>query len=136
MSIEVAALRTKVVRYPSRSPFHPSTAYPEYPFKGFLQEEPNVAYDGVRELLRLLRLDARNLDTDRWNPLGHIIQPGMTVVLKPNFVRSRHYEGKDLFSVIPHNSVLRAVADYCWIALKGAGRIVIADAPNFDTDWD
>src|ERR1035441_5083603 len=136
MSIEVAALRTKGVRYPSRSPFHPSTAYPEYPFKGFLQEEPNVAYDGVRELLHLLRLDARNLDTDRWNPLGHIIQPGMIVVLKPNFVRSRHYEGKDLFSVITHPSVLRAVADYCWIALKGAGRIVIADAPNFDTDWD
>src|SRR5215471_16321630 len=55
------------------------------------------------------------------NPLGHVIEPGMTVVVKPNFVLSRHSQGKDLFGIITHPSVLRAVMDYCWIALKGEG---------------
>jgi uncharacterized protein (DUF362 family) len=90
----------------------------------------------VREALRLLGLDNENFGTGRWNPLGSIIEPGMTVVIKPNFVLSRHKNGKDLFSIITHPAVLRAVADYCWIALNGSGRIIIADAPQYDCNFN
>jgi uncharacterized protein (DUF362 family) len=135
MSVKVAVVKTASAQYPTRSPYYPSVSYPEYPFPGCVQPEPNAAYDGVRQLFRLMRLDGEHIDTKQWNPLGHIIKPGMTVVIKPNFVRSRHFDGKDLFSMITHPSVLRVVADYCWIALKKSGRIVIADAPNFDADW-
>lgn len=128
----VAVVRMAEAAYPSRRPFHPSRAYPEYPFGRNLSQEPNHVYDGVRELLRSLKYDAEHYGTPRWNPLGHIVRPGMTVVIKPNFVLSRHTRGKDLFAVITHASVLRAVADYCWIALQGRGRIIFADTPQYD----
>lgn len=135
MSVEVAVVRTKGAGYPAQGPFHPSVAYPEYPFRAFLQVEPNFVYEGVRELFRLMRLDAENIDTEKWNPLGYLVKPGMTVVLKPNFVVSKHRLGKDLFSAITHPAVLRAVADFVWIALQGRGRILIADAPQYDCNF-
>jgi uncharacterized protein (DUF362 family) len=122
-------------QYPDESPYHPSEGYPEYPFQGSVSREPNLVYAGVRHLFLLLGFDLRHQGTSKWNPLGHIIEPGMTVIIKPNFVRSRHFEGKDPFGMITHPSVLRAVADYCWIALKGDGRIIIADAPQYDCNF-
>ena len=89
----------------------------------------------MRRLLWLLELDRAHFDTSEWNPLGALIEPGMTVVLKPNFVASHHKTGGELYAVITHPSVLRAIADYCWIALRGQGRIIIADAPQYDCNW-
>ena len=123
-------------RYPREAPFHPHLQYPEYPFgANTVGTEPNAAYDGVRRLFLTLGLDAARAGTAGWNPLGTLVQPGMTVVIKPNFVLSRHKKGGDLWSIITHPSVLRAVADYVWIALHGRGRIVIADAPQYDCDF-
>ena len=136
MRTVVAVSRAEKAEYPSEAPYHPSEAYPEYPFRDAIAEQPNYAYAAVRDSFRRLNLDAENLGKAPWNPLGQLITPGMTVVLKPNFVRSRHYDGKDPYAMITHPSVLRAVADYVWIALKGSGRIVIGDAPNFDADWE
>jgi len=130
----VAAVQTQA-QYPQEAPYHPSDAYAEYPFGEALAEKPNHAYAGVRRLLATLGLDGDHFETPQWNPLGFLIQPGMTVVLKPNFVLSAHKGGKDLFSIITHPSVLRAVADYCWIALKGEGKIIIADAPQYDCNF-
>jgi uncharacterized protein (DUF362 family) len=90
----------------------------------------------VRALLHTLGLDQERYGTPAWNPLGGVVRPGTTVVLKPNFVLSRHNAGGDLFSIVTHPSVLRAVADYCWIALGGSGRIVFADAPQYDCDFE
>ncbi|NIV35496.1 MAG: DUF362 domain-containing protein, partial [Anaerolineae bacterium] len=66
---------------------------------------------------------------------GDLLKPGQTVVLKPNFVAHRNRGGGVLYAVITHPSVIRAVADYCWIALKFQGRIIVADAPQYDCDW-
>ncbi len=132
-SVAVAQLDEAV--YPSEAPFSPSHPYPEYPFTGELSSIENKVYDGVRELFRLLGFDRENFGKGGWNPLGQLISSGMTVVVKPNFVLSRHSGGKDLFSIITHPSVIRAVADYCWIALSGKGRIVIADAPQYDCNF-
>lgn len=121
--------------YPTKPPFSPAVSYPEYPL-GDLSNEPNRGYDAVRGALQLLGLDAAHFGTDRWNPLGEIIRPGDTVVIKPNFVLSSHEGGGDLFSVITHPSVLRAVVDYTYVALGGRGRIIIADAPQMDCDFN
>jgi uncharacterized protein (DUF362 family) len=135
MSARVAAVRTAGAQYPKLTPYHPAESYPEYPFAGNVSQELNPVYAGVRELFVLYGLDAERFGTPAWNPLESLIEPGMTVVLKPNFVLSRHKEDKDVFSIITHPSVLRAVADYVWIALRGQGQIIIADAPQYDCNW-
>jgi uncharacterized protein (DUF362 family) len=132
---QVAAVQVTEAAYPAEVPYHPADVYPEYSFPGCLSHSKNAVYEGVRRLFLLLNLDREHVGTAAWNPLVGLIQPGMTVVLKPNFVLSRHKDGKDLFSIITHPSVLRAVADYCWIALRGRGRIVIADAPQYDCNF-
>ena len=136
MNSKVAVVRAEKAEYPKNAPYHPSENFPEYPFGEHLSPTPNYVYTGVRNLLYELGYDRENYGTKDWNPLGFLIKPGMTVVLKPNFVRSRHYGGKDPFGMITHPSVLRAIADYCRIALKETGRIVVADAPNFDADFE
>lgn len=130
----VAVCQTGASRYPEAAPFSPGARYPEYPFPDPPGAEPNPVYEGVRQLFQLLELDRAHAGQPEWNPLGGLLEPGMTVVLKPNFVVSRQPPGKDLFAAVTHASVLRAVADYCWIALRGTGRIVIADAPQYDCD--
>jgi len=132
---KVAVVRLAEAKYPDQAPYHPEEPYPEYPFGDSLSSARNPVYEGVRWLLRALGLDAGEFGSSRWNPLGSIIKPGMTVVIKPNFVLSRHKERKDLFAIITHPSVLRAVADYCWIALRGEGKITFADAPQYDCNF-
>lgn len=121
--------------YLEEAPFNPSENYPEYPFGENLSAAPNPVYAALRELFVLLEYDKENFGTKNWNPLKKLVSPGMTIVLKPNFVRSWHAERKNPYSMITHPSVLRAIADYCLIALKGVGKIIIADAPQYDGNW-
>ena len=134
MKQKVAVARTVKAEYPREAPYDPSERFPEYPFDRISNDE-NYVYVQVRELFRLLGCDIDNYNTPGWNPLGLLIEPGMTVLLKPNFVRSRHYEEKDPYAMITHPSVIRAVADYVWVALRGEGMIIIADAPQYDGNW-
>lgn len=122
-------------RYCSKPPFHPDEPFPELPFK-HVSGVPNAPYRLLRGLLLDLGLDHERHGTPEWNPLGSLIRPGQTVVIKPNFVLSRNDSGDNLFAVITHPSILRALVDYAYVALKGRGRIVIADAPQMDCDWD
>ncbi len=124
--------------YAPQAPYSPGTAYPEYPFGGDIRrQESNDGYHAVRDALHLLGLDAENYGKRAWNPLGGIVQPGQTVVLKPNFVREfrETHAGHD-DCLITHGSIIRAALDYVYIALKGQGRIIIADAPQNDADFD
>lgn len=132
---QVGIVRAEPAVYPTIPPYDPGEPYPEYPFGSQLSSEANPVYDAVRRLFRALGYDAEGWGTVGWNPLGHLIEPGMTVVIKPNWVLSRHPQGKDVYSIITHPSVLRAVADYCWIALHGQGALIIADAPEYDCNF-
>lgn len=87
----ISVIHTKPV-YPQSAPYHPSQAYPEYPFPNHIAGEENAVYDGVRELLHQLGYDKGHYGTKAWNPLGWLIQPGMKVVLKPNFVLNEALE--------------------------------------------
>lgn len=59
----------------------------------------------------------------------------MTVVIKPNFVIDRHENNGDLFSIITHPSLIKIVIKYVKMALGEAGRIVIADAPQYNCNF-
>jgi uncharacterized protein (DUF362 family) len=131
----VAAYQAAQAKYPANPPFHPGTAYPEY--AGKVTGGENSVYEGVRNLLHLLGLDDANYGTAAWNPFGELIRPGDKVVLKPNLIGHAHrYDRSQWEQVITHGSVVRAVADYVLLALKGKGEIWIADGPQLDADWN
>ena len=134
----IVTVSTRNVGYSSVSPYSPGTAYPEYPFDHeALADKVNHAYNGVREALRTVGLDAEHYGQKDWNPLSQIVCPGNTVVLKPNFIREfRETQSGHEDCLITHGSVIRAAVDYVYIALGGEGRIVIADAPQNDADFD
>lgn len=137
LECRVAVARAGTAAYPSLPPFDPSTTWPEYPWKGASLSEANSAYDGVRKALELLGLDRAGSGTEAWNPLGEIVRPGDLVLLKPNLVReSREGRPGEWEQILTSASVVRAALDYVVIALSGRGRIVIADSPQTDSDFE
>jgi len=122
--------------YPDDSPFHPEEAYPEYRFSEVAAGK-NAVYRMIRNCFHLAGLDADNFGTPRWNPLRGLVEPGETVLLKPNLVKECHPRDPDGWRyVITHGSVIRAVADYVWLALDGRGKVVVADAPQTDSSFE
>jgi len=74
--------------YAEEAPYSPGHVRPEYPFDlGGSPRKANPTYDRVRDVLHLLGLDVERYGQKGWNPLGEIVYPGNTVVLKPNFIR-------------------------------------------------
>jgi len=64
------------------------------------------------------------------------VQPGSCVLLKPNFIKEhRSDRHEEWVQIITHGSVIRAVADYVYIALKGRGRLIVADGPQTDSSF-
>lgn len=130
--------------YPKISPYMPGKLYPEYPYDDFYlaseQDNANEIYEAIRNLFILLQLDGQNIGKRGWNPLGEYIQPGQTVLLKPNLVSHCNPAEKDLDKgmdcLITHPSLVRVIFDYVYIALKGKGRIIIADAPVQGCDFE
>lgn len=138
VSYKVGVVRTNP-RYPRIPPYNPPERFPEY--RGPISEEDNPAYRGVREVFRILELDAEHFNTPYWNPLKEIIHPGNVVIVKPNWVShvnhgERDYGLSDTDSLITHGAVLRAVLDYVCIALQGRGKVIVGDAPIQNTDWN
>lgn len=131
---EVVAARLTVPQYNQTAPYHPGAAYAELPFS-FVSDSPNHAYGLIRQLFYDLKMDGAHYGQAQWNPLGKIISPGNTVVIKPNFVISFNASGSSMEAIVTHPSIIRAMVDYAFIALKGEGKIVIADAPQMDCSW-
>lgn len=122
----VAVAFTGLQTYPATVPFDPPERYPEYDLKNV--DPSNQVYPWVRETLRRAGLDQENYGTPNWNPLGDIVRPGMTVLIKPNTVSHRHEGRKEYFSVVIHPSVLRPVLDYLCLALRNEGKIIVGDS--------
>lgn len=126
--------RKEKIEYPSADDFFsPDEIFPEYPGKeGSISQQRNEVYRMVRECLHLAQYDEKNYGTSKWNPLGEVIKPGDTVLIKPNWVENKNKNkavNDNLECLVTHPSVVRAVCDYVVIALKGKGEIIIADAP-------
>lgn len=134
MTQRVAIGRTTPA-YNEDPPFDPDERYPELPISQ-VARTPNAPYRLLRSLLVELRCDLGAAGTAAWNPLGAWVRPGDTVVIKPNFVLSENASGASVFAVVTHPSVLRAVVDYVFVAIRGRGRIIIADVPQMDCQWE
>ena len=128
------------VAYPdSDNFFSPGIQYPEYLWPEFISSKENRVYDLVRSCLITAGLDSDNLGKESWNPLGAYIHKGDTVLLKPNWVENKNKNKEiddKLACLVTNPSVVRAVLDYVVIALKGTGRILLADAPMQGCDLD
>lgn len=133
----VSIIKTDSYVYPdAHMLFRPDTAYAEYPFKE-TAVEMNSVYAAVREAMYALELDTEHYGTAQWNPLGKIIVPGNTVLLKPNLVMDvnrNQLGGTDCLYTQP--AVVAAAIDYVVIALKGEGKIVVGDAPMQECDFE
>ena len=138
LNATAVALVKEAPRYNGNPPYHPSEHFPEWP-DGPKQEQDNPAYRAVRQALVTLDLDTPNYGTPAWNPLGMLIAPGNTVLLKPNLVSHRNLFDRhgltDTDSLVTHGSVIRAVSDYVAKALRNNGRIIIGDCPIQGTIW-
>ena len=99
-------------------------------------EPPNRVFDLVRQAFVDLRLDADHHGSPAWNPLGTFIQPGQTVLLKPNWVRHSNPIDPSIDSLVTHSAVIRAVLEYVLIALQERGSVVLADAPLQSCDFE
>ncbi len=144
--IDVAVARTKPSYTGLTPPYDPDCAYPELACLFGMDSAarkapdpavpPNGVYAAVRAALRGLGLDGARFGSAQWNPLSALVHRGGCVVLKPNFIR--HWnpcaDGSP-DSVITHGSVLRAAADYAFLAAGPEGRVVIAEAPQQDCDF-
>jgi uncharacterized protein (DUF362 family) len=133
---KVAIYKSRKKNYPNIPPFHPQHIYPEYPYSAQSKDKNNYVYSAVRSALILLGLDNDNVDTKLWNPLKTIVNPGDTVLIKPNLIKESHQENDNIFGVITHGSIIRAVMDYVLISLKGKGKIIIADAPVVSASFE
>ena len=128
------------VEYPEDQYYRPDEEYPEYPFKALgYADSLNLVYQMIREMLHRLGLDSEHFGSPEWNPLGDYIYPGQTVLIKPNLVK--HVNGavagrRGMECLTTHPSVLRCMIDYVLIALKGKGKIIVADAPVQGCDFE
>jgi uncharacterized protein (DUF362 family) len=140
--IRVGLARTHPNYATLEPPYGPGKNYPE--LAALLGDAsaggpPNHVYAAVRAALRGLGLDARRFDTPQWNPLAELVHRGGRVVLKPNFIR--HWNplegrGGTTASLVTHGSVLRAVADYAFLAVGAEGSVAIAEAPQQDCEFE
>lgn len=135
--IRVGVARTRPSYEGLAPPWAPGEAYPELAVVGLTSAaEPNLAYAAVRAALHGLGLDRQRFGTEAWNPVGELVRPGGRVVLKPNFIRHWNpLEGQHVESVITHGAVVRAMADYAWLAVGLNGSVAIAEAPQQDCDF-
>lgn len=130
-----------IFSYPQRETFYsPSENYPEYPWAAnTIAKGENMVYELVRECIHRMEYDEKNYGSATWNPFGDFIRPGQTVLVKPNWVENKNSNKEvddHLDCLVTNPSVVRAIVDYVVIALKGTGRIIIADAPMQQCNLD
>lgn len=132
-------LHSDGMKYSTACFFSPTEYYPEYQYEAGpeIELEDNTVYSGIRSIFLHLGLDAEHYGLPSWNPLGEYILPGQNVLIKPNFVMHKNGSSnpEDMESLVTHASVIRSVIDYCLLALKGKGSLVIADSPVKDCDF-
>lgn len=133
--IGAAIRRDPGITYPEY-PYSPNEKYPELcsmPRGKSDIDSSNMVYGLFRDLLVDLECDIENYGTSSWNPLGNLVSPGDTVIIKPNLVRDM--EGRQ-DCVTTHPSVIRPIIDYVLLALDGKGSIIVGDAPTAEARFE
>ena len=123
----------KEATYPAEVPYSPPEPFSEQRFGADVSR--NSVYPAVRSALHDLGLHTGKPGSTAWNPLGSLVKPGMTVLIKPNTVMHAHGRGGSMTSVVVHASVLRPILDYVSSALEGQGRIIVGDSQLLFSDF-
>lgn len=90
----------------------------------------------VAACLQLAGLDSARAGTPGWNPLRGLVNPGETVLLKPNWVKADHATNPDAWpALVTHTTVVEALAKLVFQALDGRGMVIVADAPQTDSSF-
>ena len=126
-----------------RAPWDP-TLVPEFALAEthFADSSRNHVFDAVRDALHGLGLDTKRFGSPEWNPLSSLVEPQGCVVLKPNFIRHWNPQSGEseraasVQSVITHGSVVRAMAEYAFLAVGAQGRVILAEAAQQDCDFE
>ena len=99
--------------------------YPEFPYANNSHLH--------KALLNLLA----GLGLSRENTFSTYIKSGQTALIKPNWVRDRNPLGYNTDSLITHSSLIKYLIDLLALAMERKGKIIIADAPlqncNFES---
>jgi len=95
--------------------------------------EMTSALLGLRGLLASAQLDLARYGTAQWNPLGGLVGPGKTILVKPNWVHHENHSGKGLECLVTHVSVVEAVLHY--VAKTQPARVILGDAPIQGCDF-
>ena len=136
--IRVGLARTRPDYAGLAPPYAPDRSHPELAaaHANSADAAPNHVFSAVRAALHAAGLDSGRFGTDAWNPLGELVPNGGHVVLKPNFIRHHNPcpEGT-VESVITHGSVVRAAAEYAFLAVGASGRVTLAEAPQMDCEF-
>ena len=83
------------------------------------------------------RYDVPALIASLPDDLFSVVNPGDTVILKPNWVMQSHkYRPDDWEYVITHPSVITAVVEKVLPFLDGRGRVVIIDGPTTEASFE
>lgn len=65
------------------------------------------------------------------------VSPGQTVVVKPNLVAEHRWgHPNETVQIVTHAAVVERIVREAVCALHGCGRVVIADAPQTDSDYE
>lgn len=92
--------------------------------------EPAPVKRQVRALLAFWGEEGHDPD----NPFAGIIEPGMTVLLKPNWVLHKNYSGRGLECLVTHKNLMVAV--FLEVLKAKPARVIIGDAPIQECDFD
>ena len=118
-----------VSRAPARDYRRVAEEFPELP--GF---EPTSAAVALRTVLLDAGLDGARAGTAAWNPLSAMVEPGMNVVIKPNWVSHQNAGPDGWECLVTHPSLVEALARY--VLKAHPRRLTIGDAPVQGCDFD
>ena len=96
-------------------------------YPGFQPGQLPPDHSGLKRLM-----EEANLDPE--NPFGRWIEPGMKVLVKPNWVRHATEGWSTMEALTTHPSLIRPIVDYVARALRTPagrieGEIILADSP-------
>ncbi len=137
----VGILYIEKKEYPKREQvpfwFRPCCVLPEFEGTGFDEiSKENHIYEGIRDLFKLYEMDLEHFGTVDWNPLGEIIRPGETVLLKPNLVMDHNQSNGGTDCLYTQAAVTAPVIDYVIKAVGSTGKIIVGDAPMQECNFE
>ena len=94
-----------------------------------------LIYQNVEKVLYDLGMDAAHFGTKEWNPFKEIIKEGDKVVIKPNLVLHTNGDSTDIDAVVCNAALIRPIVSYALKALNNTGKLIIADAPMGNADF-